>query len=53
MCELLVGLPDANVLGITDTADRLRVMVETRGPRPVAKDLGCGWHPVLDAVVAY
>lgn len=134
MCELLVGLPDVNVLEVTDV-DRLRVLVETRGPRPacpacgspvmvkdrdtveltdlpcygrpailawrkirwacqlgcgsfteqapaiaaprlkltdragrwatvqvgrcgrsvteVAKDLGCGWHPVMDAVVAY
>lgn len=135
MCELLVGLPDVNVLDVADIDERLRVLVETRGPRPgcpgcgssvsvkdrdtveltdlpcfgrpavlawrkirwaceagcgsfteqapaiaaprlkltdragrwatvqvgrcgrsvteVAKDLGCGWHPVMDAVVAY
>lgn len=135
MCELLVGLPDVNVLEVTETDDRLRVVVETRGPRPscpacgssvtvkdrdtveltdlpcfgrpatlawrkirwaceagcgsfteqapaiaaarlklsdragrwatvqvgrhgrsvseVAADLGCGWHPVMDAVAAY
>lgn len=135
MCELLVGLPDVNVLEVTDTDDRLRVVVETGGERPpcpvcgssvtvkdrdtveltdlpcfgrpavlawrkirwaceagcgsfteqapaiaaprlkltdragrwatvqvgrhgrsvseVAADLGCGWHPVMDAVAAY
>ncbi len=40
MCELLVGLPDVNVLGVSDEADSLVVVVETRGPRPVC--LGCG-----------
>lgn len=135
MCELLVGLPDVNVLDVTEADTHLRVMIETRGPRPscltcgsavrvkdrdivelvdlpcfgrpavlawrkirwtcpagcgsfteqapaiaaarlklsdragrwatvqvgrhgrsvseVAADLGCGWHPVMDAVVAY
>ncbi len=135
MCELLVGLPDVNVLDVTEADTHLRVTVETRGPRPscphcgstvavkdrdtveltdlpcfgrpavlawrkvrwecrfgcgsfteqapaiaasrlkltdragrwatvqvgrhgrsvteVAKDLGCGWHPVMDAVAAY
>lgn len=28
MCELLVGLPDVNVLEVTDTDARLRVVVE-------------------------
>lgn len=34
MCELLVGLPDVEVLGVEDQVDCLRVHVETRGPRP-------------------
>ena len=41
VCELLVGLPDVNVLGVDDVAgDPVRVHVETRGPRP--RCLGCG-----------
>jgi len=44
MCELLVGLPDVNVLGVTDDGDRLRVTVETRGARPSCP--GCG-SPVM------
>ena len=40
MCELLVGLPDVNVLAVTDTEQLVRVMVETRQPRPVCT--GCG-----------
>ena len=43
MCELLVGLPDVNVLEVTDV-DRLRVLVETRGPRPACP--ACG-SPVM------
>jgi len=41
MCELLVGLPDVNVLGVIDEGHgQLRVHVETRGERePCA---GCG-----------
>ncbi|MGH9205767.1 MAG: ISL3 family transposase [Acidimicrobiales bacterium] len=36
MCELLVGLPDVNVLGITDSAgEALRVHIETRRSTPV------------------
>ncbi len=36
ICELLVGLPDVNVLGVIDAAGMpVRVVVETRGPRPV------------------
>ena len=34
MCELLVGLGDVNVLDVTDTGEKLRVTVETRGVRP-------------------
>lgn len=34
MCELLVGLPEVTVLDVTDSGDRLRVTVETRGDRP-------------------
>ena len=33
MCELLVGLPDVNVLGVDQTADVVRVLIETRGVR--------------------
>ena len=43
MCELLVGLPDVTVLGVDDTGDRVTVMIETRGPRPLC--LGCGAVP--------
>lgn len=35
MCELLVGLPDVNILGVVDdTAGPLWIHIETRGPRP-------------------
>jgi len=36
VCELLVGLPEVNVLGVDDGSGGtpLRVHVETRGPRP-------------------
>jgi transposase len=35
VCELLVGLPDVNVLGVVDEPGGvLRVVIETRGPRP-------------------
>ncbi len=41
VCELLVGLPEVNVLGVTDVAGgELRVHVELRGPRPSCP--GCG-----------
>jgi hypothetical protein len=40
MCELLVGLPDVNVLAVVDVAgEPLRVHVETREPRPVVPGL--------------
>jgi transposase IS204/IS1001/IS1096/IS1165 family protein len=41
MCELLVGLPEVNVLGVIDSpGGALRVVIETREPRPVCP--GCG-----------
>ena len=40
MCELLIGLPDVNVLEVTETFDGLQVTIETRGARPVCP--GCG-----------
>ena len=40
MCELLVGLPEVNVLGVDDGPDVLRVHVETRGPRPCCGECG-------------
>lgn len=40
MCELLVGLPDVNVLEVVETDVGLRVMIETRGARPACA--GCG-----------
>jgi len=45
MCELLVGLPDVNVLAVLDAlGEPLRVVIETREPRP--RCAGCG-GPVL------
>lgn len=46
MCELLVGLPAVNVLGVEDAGPDgpLRVHIETRGPRPRCRECGCeGW----------
>ena len=41
MCELLVGLPDVNVLGVDDQVGApIRVHVETRGPRPCCAQCG-------------
>ncbi len=40
MCELLVGLPDVNVLEVIETDVGLRVKIETRGVRPCC--VGCG-----------
>jgi transposase len=41
MCELLVGLPDVNVLGVIDRhGEPLIVKVETRAPTPLCS--GCG-----------
>ena len=41
VCELLVGLPDVNVLGVDAVADEpVRVYVETRRPRPVCARCG-------------
>ena len=44
-CELLVGKPDVTVLGVDDTGDRVTVMIETRGPRPLC--LGGGAVPKI------
>ena len=42
MCELLVGLPDVNVLAVNDAPGLpLEVRIETRGPRPSCPDCGC------------
>lgn len=39
MCELLVGLPDVNVLSVTDTTgDGLEIRIETRFTRPTCFD---------------
>jgi transposase len=55
MCELLVGLPEVNVLGIDDVAgEPLRVHVEVRASRPGCA--GCGVfahvkdHPIVELV---
>jgi len=44
MCELLVGLPDVNVLGIEDGGPDtpVRIHVETRGSRPRCRECGGG-----------
>ena len=56
MCELLVGLPEVNVLGVVDVVDgMLRVHVETRVSRTGCA--GCGViarvkdRPVIELVV--
>ena len=38
MCELLVGLPDVNVLGVDDSDVHVVVSIETRGPRVKDRD---------------
>lgn len=40
MCELLVGLPDVNVLEVAKADTHLRVTVETRGERPLCSTCG-------------
>lgn len=46
MCELLVGLPDVNILAVIDEPDGpLIVKIETRGDTPVCG--GCGWRADL------
>ena len=46
MCELLVGLPNVNVLAVIDEPDSpLVVMIETCGPTPTCG--GCGWRADL------
>jgi len=43
VCELIVGLPDVNVLGVEDLgADApLRLHIESRGPRPEPPRVSC------------
>ena len=48
VCELLVGLPDVNVLGVEDLGEGLpvRLYVGCRGPRPEVSPNpvdGVGW----------
>ena len=55
MCELLVGLPEVNVLGIDDVAgDPLRVHIEVRSGRPGCAGCGVFAHvkdrPVVELV---
>ncbi|HEY5012288.1 MAG TPA: hypothetical protein VIK61_06230 [Acidimicrobiia bacterium] len=38
ICELLVGLPNVNVLGVIDEQEALRVVIEARGPRPTCTE---------------
>ncbi|MDP9441574.1 MAG: ISL3 family transposase [Actinomycetota bacterium] len=46
MCELLVGLPDVNVLAVVDVpGEALRVVIETREQRPVCA--GCNGTVVV------
>ncbi len=40
MCELLVGLPDVNVIGVGDWPLYLRIAITTRAERPACP--GCG-----------
>jgi hypothetical protein len=42
MCELLVGLPDVNMIGVGDWPNWLRVVIETPTDR-----LGCGCGGVV------
>jgi hypothetical protein len=58
MCELLVGLPEVNVLAVVDVAgEPLRVHVETRTDCPLLRDIARGQqlrdaraHPNLRAI---
>jgi transposase len=55
MCELLVGLPEVNVLGIDDVVgDPLRVHIEVRSRRPGCAECGVFAHvkdrPVVELV---
>lgn len=45
MCELLVGLPDVDVLEVIEGGEQLVVTVATRGPRPGC--VGCGGQVVV------
>jgi transposase len=44
MCELLVGLPDVNVIGVGDWPEYLRIAITTRAERPVCPGCGGGVH---------
>ena len=44
MCELLVGLSDVNVIGVGDWPLYLRIVIATRGERPVCSGCGGGVH---------
>jgi transposase len=44
MCELVVGLPDINVIGVGEWPLYLRIAVMTRGERPVCGRCGGGVH---------
>ena len=49
VCELLVGLPDVNVLGVIDAVGLpVRVVIESRGPRPACS--GCAGAVVVKDV---
>ena len=42
VCELLVGLPDVNVVGVDGpgAGESLRLHIESRGPRPACEECG-------------
>ena len=54
VCELLVGLPDVDVLGVEEEVGPIRVHVECRVPRPACSGCGTpGWvkdRPVVELV---
>ena len=54
VCELLVGLPEVNVLGVDDVAGELiRIHVESRVGRPgvsAVRDAGVGQGPARGRV---
>ncbi len=51
MCELLVGLPDVNVVGVGDWPYWLRISISTRASRPSCPSCGGGvWRHGIDEV---
>jgi transposase len=44
ICEILVGLPEVNVLGVDDKHPVLEIHVECRGPRPGCSECGVFAH---------